>query len=201
MLKKLGLILAFGCVSLFGMHSAEININNEDLEVVGKLDIGQINPAVEPDTMFVGLKLLNAHESHSSIEGEESGSYIDFNFLMMNELPVKGLYIGLGMKLNYSDSFDADFISIPLGIELKYKLPATNLIPLYLSANVYYAPSVLSLSDADNYLEYRINFDIEVIRNGSITLGFRSLDLKYEEPTYSDYSYNRSAYLGFKFRF
>ncbi len=198
MLKKLGLILAFGCVSLFGMHSAEININNEDLEIAGKLDVGQINPAVEPNTMFVGLKLLNAHESHSSEEKEENGSYIDFSFLMMNELPLKGLHMGLGMKLNYSDSFDEDFISIPLGLELKYKLPATNLIPLYLCANVYYAPSVLSLSDADDYLEYRINFDVEVIRNGSLTIGFRSLDLNYEN---FDYSYNRSAYIGFIFKF
>lgn len=198
MLKKLGLSILLSCASLFAMHSAEININNEDLEVAGKLDLGQINNSIEPDTVFVGLKLLNGHEAHSSEENTDNGTYIDFNFLMMNELPAKGLSIGLGVKLNYSDSFNQDFISVPLGIEFKYKIPATNLIPLYLSANAYYAPSVLSMSDAESYFEYRINFDIEVIRNGSITVGFRSLELNYENI---DYNYNKSAYIGFKFRF
>ena len=198
MLKKLGLTFILSCASLFAMHTVEININNEDLELVGKLDMGQINPSVEPNTMFVGLRLLNAHESHSSKEKAENGSYIDFNFLMMNKLPAKGLSIGLGMKLNYSDSFNADFISIPLGVELRYKLPVTDLIPLYLAGNLYYAPSVLSLSDAEDYLEYRLYLDIEVIRNGSITVGYRALDLDYEN---FEYQYNKSAYVGFKFNF
>jgi len=198
MLKKIGLII-FSTLSLFAMHTAEININNKDLELSGKLDMGQINTSVEPDSVFVGLKLVNGHKEHSSEEdGADNGSYIDLNFLMMNEIPVKGLSIGLGMKINYSDSFDMDFISIPLGIELKYKLPLTNLIPLYLAGSAYYAPSVLSLSDAENYFEYRINFDIEVIRNGSIVLGYRNLDTNYES---ADYTYNKSAYAGFKFAF
>ncbi len=197
MLKKLGLIIS-SCVSIFAMHSAEININNQDLELSGKLDIGQINQSVEPDSMFVGLKLINGHEDHSSEHKIENGSYLEMNFLLMNELPLKGLDIGLGIKANYSDSFDEDFISIPLGVELKYKIPATNLIPMYISASVYYAPSVLSLSDANDYFEYRAQFDIEVIRNGSIVIGYRSLNLNYENY---DYNYNKSAYAGFKFAF
>ena len=201
MLKKLGLSIVLTCVSLFAMHGAEININNEDLELTAKIDIGQINHAIEPDTIFVGLKLLNGHESHTSEKNLDNGTYIDLNFLMMNELPIKGLHIGLGVKLNYSDSFNSDFVSIPLGIEFKYKIPAYNLIPLYLAGSAYYAPSVLTLSDAEDYFEYRVSFDIEVIRNGAITLGFRSLELNYDNITYSKYTYNRSGYIGFKFNF
>lgn len=197
MLKKLGL-LTLSSVAAFAMHTAEININNQDLELVGKLDVGQINRSVEPGTMFVGLKLLNGHEDHSSEENIENGSYLDLNFLMMNKSPIKGLSIGLGVKLNYSDSFDKDYVSVPLGIELKYKLPATNLIPLYLGGNAYYAPSVLSMSDAEDFLEYRAYFDLEVIRSGSLTLGYRYIETNYSKV---EYTYNKSAYIGFKFAF
>lgn len=51
MLKKISLI-ALGAVSAFAMHSAEVNINNSDLELSAKLDMGQFNESVKPDTIF-----------------------------------------------------------------------------------------------------------------------------------------------------
>ena len=54
MLKKITLLLVTS-LSLFAMHSAELNINQKDLEAGLKFDIGQFNDNVEPETMFVGL--------------------------------------------------------------------------------------------------------------------------------------------------
>ena len=57
MLKKIGLLCAFS-ISVFAMHSAEININQKDLEFGLNIDMGQYNRGIEPDTTFVGVTYL-----------------------------------------------------------------------------------------------------------------------------------------------
>jgi hypothetical protein len=193
MLKKLGLITVCAA-SAFAMHTAEININDKDLEVSGQFDIGQFNDAVEPNTMFVGAKFLNADEKNSDNDNANLDPYFEVSFLMMKEMGDSGFKLGLGGKLNYTENFSA----LPLGVEGSYKIPADNLIPMYINAAVYYAPSVLSFSDADSYFETRINYDIEVIDNGKITLGYRKIDTNYDNL---DFTYNNSWYVGFKFSF
>ena len=196
MLKKITLI-AFCAVSAFAMHTGEININDKDLEISAKFDLGQFNDAVEPDTMFIGGKFLNADSDNSSNSNAEIDPYFEVNFLMMREVGNLGMSVGMGAKLNFTDNFS----SIPLGLEFAYKIPAPDLIPMKLNGSIYYAPSVLCLSDADNYLEYRISYDIEVIKNGYVTVGYRNIDTNYENNKGGDFTYNESFYAGFKIGF
>ena len=197
MLKKLSMI-TLCAASAFALNTAELNINDSDLEVMAQFDMGQFNDAVEPETVFIGARLLNGHKSHSDDEDSSLDSFVELNFLMKREIADKGLTIGLGVKLNATKNNSEDFMSIPLGVEATYRIPASDLIPMYVGASLYYAPSVLSLADADNYLEYRINYDIEVIKNGRITIGYRSIDTNYEV---GNFNYNKSLYGGFKFSF
>ena len=198
MLKKISLI-AFCTASAFAMHSGEININNKDLEIGAKFDLGQFNNAVEPDTMFVGGKFINADGDHSSPKASDLDPYFELNFLMMRPIGNQGMSIGMGAKVALTDSYAA----IPLGLEFAYKLPVTDFVPMYLNGSLYYAPSVLSMSDADSYLEYRISYDIEVIKNGLITIGYRNIDTNYENNNGNkvDFTYNESFYVGFKIGF
>ncbi len=193
MLKKLSLI-AVCAVSVFAMHSAEININDKDLEIGARLDMGQFNETTEPNTVFVGAKFLHGHEDHSDLDRNNMHDFSELNFMMQRNVDNSGLAIGLGVKLNHTENFT----SIPLGIEASYKLPISDVTPLYIGGSLYYAPEVLSLEDAKNFLEYRVNFDIEVIQNGRISLGYRSIDTNYDTK---DKNYNRSAHIGFKFAF
>lgn len=204
MLKKFGLV-CIGAVSAFAMHGADININDKDLEIGAHLDMGQFSNTVEPNTVFVGARYLKGNEDHSDFIKNDNGFY-ELNFLMQKEISRSGLTLGLGVKANYtkadSAGKDYDFVSIPLGVEAGYKLPVNSIVPLYLGGSVYYAPEVLSMNDADNFLEYRANFDIEVIENGRITVGYRSIDTNYDiHGTTKNINYNRSAYVGFKFQF
>jgi len=73
------------------------------------------------------------------------------------------LYCHSTKRAQKEQAINDNFISMPLGAEIDYRIPASDLIPMYVGASLYYAPSVLSLSDADNFLEYRIHYDIEVI--------------------------------------
>ncbi|MDD5156431.1 hypothetical protein [Sulfurimonas sp.] len=190
MLKKVSL-LTLSAVSVFAMHSAEINVNNTDLELSAKFDIGQVNEKVEPNTIFIGAKYLNVDERHSDISNVDD--YYEANFLMMKNAS-KDLKIGLGVKLNHTK----DFTSAPLGVEAAYKLPIESSVPFYVGGSLYYAPRVLAFEKADNYLEYRVTVDAEVIKNGFVTVGFRDMNTNYES---GNVEYNKSFYGGFRFLF
>jgi len=193
MLKKIALIGAT-VASAFAMHTGEININDTDLELSAKIDIGQFNHNVEPNTTFLGARFLNVDKSNSSRKNLAIDPYYELNFLMQRELASTGLTLGMGAKLNHTK----EYLTIPLGLELAYKIPVNTLIPLYLSGSLYYAPRVLSMQSAENFLEYRAGFEIEVIKNGRVIIGYRNLDTNYEVR---DFNYNRSWYAGFKIAF
>ncbi len=196
MLKKLTLV-ALSAASAFAMHSGEININNKDLEIGAKFDLGQFNNAVEPDTVFVGGKFINADGDHAKLKQNSLDPYFELNFLMMQAVGDQGMSIGMGAKVNFTKNYSA----IPLGLEFAYKLPVVDFVPMYLNGSLYYAPQVLCMSDADNYLEYRLSYDIEVIKNGMISIGYRNIDTNYDSSHGGDFTYNESFYVGFKIGF
>ncbi|MDH4945451.1 YfaZ family outer membrane protein [Sulfurimonas sp. C5] len=199
MLKKL-IMLSACTASAFALHTAEININNKDLEVGALFDMGQFNDTVEPNTIFVGGKFLNADSEHSEYTNAKIDPLLEANVLMMKEVGNSNFKIGIGAKLNYTQYGSLDFVSIPLGVEGTYTIATQEFIPMHLNAAVYYAPQVLTFKDAKNYLETRVSFDLEVIQNGNITVGYRKIETNYD-VMYGDFRYNRSAYLGFKLKF
>ena len=201
MLKKLGIVSLITANAL-AMHNLELNINDVDLEAGLRLDMGQFNNAVEPNTTFIGVKYLKADNDHSDYNAEGFGSpnaYMEVNFLMQRKIQDTGMYAGLGVKLNYinNDGSD-DFSSIPLSFKFGYIVPST--LPVNVYGEAFYAPKVLSLRKAEGYYEYRLGVDVELIENADVYLGYRDLETKYESGG-SYVSYNRSAYIGFRFNF
>ncbi len=192
MLKQLLLLLATATAAL-AMHTGEININNEDIEAELKFDMGQFNSQLDVDSIYVGGRYIYADKKSDADE------LIEISYLMQKPLQrMSDLRIGIGFKLNYSSADSYDFVSLPLGLEARYSLPFETIVPLYVGAKIYYAPSVLSFSDADSYLECKANVDIEVIERGLITVGYRYIDTNYE---LGDVKFNRAAFVGFKFVF
>jgi len=193
MLKKIGLV-ALCAASAFAMHTAEININDEDLEIAAQFDMGQFNDDVEPDTVLIGGRYLHGGEDNSNVNDVDD--YYEISFLMQNQMGNEDLTLGLGLKLNYTE----DYSTVPLGAEAKYHLPLEKTIPIFINMAVYYAPSVLTMKDADKYFEYRMSADFEVIDNGKVTLGYRVMNTDYDDAR-GDVEYNKSMYIGFKFAF
>ena len=201
MLRKI-LLLSLIAISAFALNRGEININDKDLEVSAKFDIGQLNPAVEPDTTFIGLKFLKADKSHADTTYKSFDPFYEANFLIMRSIGNSGMKMGLGMKLNATKNF----VSMPLGVEFSYKMPLRGYVKMYLNGELYYAPTVLTFRDGDNFLEYRLSYDIELIKNGALTLGYRSLDTNYKVAkgygvNGGDFNYNSFWYVGFKIGF
>jgi len=194
MLKKLSLI-ALSTVSVFAMHNAEININDKDLELSAKFDLGQFSNTVEPDTTYIGFSYINGHEDNSNVN---VNSYVESNFLMKNEIENTGVIFGIGVKANYTKINGDKFITIPLGLELGYSLPIQ--VPISLSTKLYFAPESLAFSRAKSFLEYRFDASVNVIEKGSLVLGYRNIDANIENRRGTQ-TYNQSLYFGFKFSF
>jgi len=205
MFKKLGLLL-ISSISLFAMHNAQININQRDLEFDLNLDMGQYNTTVEPDTTYIGVSYLKASnentENKTSNIRPDAKYFFEANFLIKQEILKTGLKVGLGVKTNFSKLNDKAFVAIPIGLDLSYKLPFDKFIPVNVGGELYYAPESLSFSNAKSYLEYRVGIELEVIKRGSIFIGYRNIDTNYEVGnTRTDFTYNKSGYFGFKFEF
>ncbi len=192
MLRQLLILLAASTLT-FAMHTGEININNEDIEAELKFDMGQFNSQLDVDSIFIGGRYIYADKAGDADE------LIEISYLMQKPLQkMPELQIGIGFKLNYSSAGAYDFVALPLGLEARYRLPLNTIVPLYVASKIYYAPSVLSFSDADSYFEWKANVDIEVIERGLITLGYRYIDTNYNP---ADVKFNRAAFVGFKFVF
>jgi len=204
MLKKLTLLTASAVASM-AMHSAELNINDKDLEIGAKFDVGQFNQNVEPDTMFIGASFFSPDATNSldNLSATSIDPYFEGNFLIMRPVGNGSVRLGFGVKLNYTKSFAQDFSALPLGLELAYTIPAEKLVPMYVQASVYYAPQVLSFLDAKNYLEYRLYYNVEMIENVTLKVGYRRMDLSYETFSSSNdtVNYNSSFYFGVKVDF
>jgi len=194
MLRKISL-MALSTISVFAMHSAEININDKDLELTTKLDLGQFSNTVEPDTTFLGVSYINGHEDNSNAD---VNGYAEIGFLMKREIENTGVMFGIGVKSNYTKINGDRFVSIPLGLELGYALPVA--IPVVFGMKVYYAPESLAFSKAKNFLEYRADVSAEVIEKGSLVLGYRNIDTNIENR-FGTQTYNKSIYFGFRFAF
>jgi len=191
--------------SLMAMHEAEINLNNNDIDLRVDLDMGQFNNTIEPDRVFVGAGYLYASGEHNSLSGAQDSRLMDVHFMVQQPLaPVPDLTVGLGAKGVYTKvelgGSDRDFYALALGAKLRYQLPPHIKVPIAFNGQIFYAPNVLSMSDAKNYMDWDLSAEAMVIDRASIVAGYRRVDTNFDNPNV-DMVLNESWYVGVKFRF
>ena len=195
MLKKLLLSLALSA-SLFAMHDASLNLNNDDIEVNGNIDLGELNQSDYPDAYFLTLGFLDVDNK------ESTDPLLSAGFMLRQDITgMDDLRFGIGFKGTYTKVASAKHAAIPINAELAYTLPLDIAMPISISSGLSYAPSVLSFKDADKYFEGRLEASIQIIEQGSLFVGYRKIDLDFDSNAGGDYTYNDSAYIGFKVRF
>ncbi len=181
----------------FATNQAELNVNNKELEGQVRFDMKQMG-VVSLDGFYIGARILDGDESNSDRIGN-TDPLVEVSFMVQRPVQeVPGLAIGLGIKGEYTKFDGNNFAALPLGIEADMKLPLEISIPFYVGGALYYAPSVLSFRDGENYLETRIHLDVEPIKNGRIELGYRMIDTDVENR---DVTYNDAWYLGMRLDF
>ncbi len=195
MLKKLLLSLALG-TSLLAMHDASLNLNNDDIEVKGNIDLGELNQSDYPDTYFLTLGFLDVDNK------ESTDPLLSAGFMLRQDITgAQGLKFGIGMTGVYTKVANESYAAVPINAELAYTLPIDFAMPVILSGRLAYAPSVLSFKDADRYFEGRAELGLQIVEQGTLFIGYRKITTDFEDNRGGDYTYNDTGYIGFKVRF
>ena len=166
--------------------SIGIDINNEDVEILGELNFNSLADYSSGTTYILDVSYLYTDGDHLGAVG----------FSGQNSLQgLEGLTLAFGAKVVFAE----DFMALPLMAKASYALPFIDTIPTTsLIASFAYAPAVLTFLDGETYSELRLEADMEIISNIHIFGGYRNIDTDYE---YRDYNFNDSFYAGMKLSF
>ncbi|MEN8147278.1 MAG: YfaZ family outer membrane protein [Campylobacterota bacterium] len=201
MLKKLLLGTLLLSSTTYAMHEFELNLNNKDLDLHLGLDMGQFNDSIEPDSFIVKARVMKGDREHARLPGKQDTNILgELGFVAQSTSAMApGLLMGMGIKLAYTPLENQSISAMPIGIVSDYTLPFDIAIPLHIGAQFYYAPEVLAFERSTSYMEYQANFDIEIMERGLITTGYRGIETPTKDKGNS--YYNRSYFVGFKFKF
>jgi hypothetical protein len=111
----------------------------------------------------------------------------------------KDLVAGLGGRIAWhnGDKSKQDGFSVPVGGFLFYTPPRIN--RLTFGAALYFAPSVLSIGDADKYQDFMVRAAYNVLRQADIYIGARYVKGEYDNAP--DAYYDTGMHIGLTLRF
>jgi len=169
-----------------------LNINHEDVEVSGEINMNTFTGYYGTTTFMLGGSYLYAGDN----DRENREHLMTLSVSGQNSLQnIEGLSAGLGIKAVFADNY----IALPLCMRVAYALPLIDTIPTTsLFAKFAYAPSVLTFSDGETYREYRLGVDMELFPSTHIFAGYRNIDTDYDDESYN---FNDSFYGGLKLTF
>lgn len=192
MLKKIiaGSLLS---VSMLFASNAEININNETVEVAGEFSLNE-SYALNEDAnyyftaSYLSSEVENAHSDSPSVTSaglKMVSPYID-DF---------GFKFGLGIKGVIAKNYSKDFAAVPLNLFAKFEFNSR----LSFDGEINYAPKVLAFLDAESYRESKIKANFQVIDNGFVFVGKRMIETEYTNGVQLEYDDN--IFFGYKVHF
>jgi hypothetical protein len=116
---------------------------------------------------------------------------------------VKGLHLGVGAKAyagtldGSSGNLNVDGGAIAIGGRIRYVFPSS--MPVAVLGEVFYAPEVTSISGFDGLMEYRLGLELEVTPSARAYIGYRKLEVTYNNDV--DYDVDDEAHIGVRFEF
>jgi len=171
---------------LFANNSAQININNDTVEVSTDIYLEESN-----NYYYFGSYLRTSNYGNTNTNSlltvgiKVLNSYFDNN---------GGINYGFGIKGVYSNDYKK-FFATPLAIFANYTLNEN----IYFDAQLSYAPRVLSFKDALSYSDYSIKANYKIIENGSIFIGYRNINKEFTNKV--EIKYDKSIFAGYKVTF
>ncbi len=185
--KFLFATLCFSSTLLFSQSMVGLNVNDEDFEIEGAMDITGFS-----DYGNGTIYMINSNFISTEIE-----EMVSIGLSANNSFQgIDGLNLSVGMNIVFLE----DYWASPMMIKASYALPLIQSIPtISLSAKFAYAPSVLSFDEAENYFEFRTEAGMEVISSVSVYMGYRNIEASYVDI--SDKTFNDSFYGGLKIGF
>lgn len=181
----LALALAAGPVAA---DSLDFNLSGDAAKISYIRDLA-------PEGLEAGGGLLHHDDDGEIFEGQ----------LHLVDRPEPGrdaLLLGIGGKLPLvsDDQQDADGAALAIGGKVHYTLPMYNRAAV--AADLYFAPSVTSVSDIDGYQEFAVRGEFKVLEDASVYLGYRNIELSYDGDQFGgDRDFEDGVYGGVRIDF
>ena len=112
---------------------------------------------------------------------EESDVIGHFSLLQMRQPSQQNpLTFGVGLKayLGVLDEVDADVFGLGIGGQLRYTIPGTMPMAIYIEG--HYAPEITSFGDIDRILDYSFGFQIEALPQTIAFVGVRRFEFELD---------------------
>lgn len=168
--------------------------------------------AVQADSIDfnVGDKAVRATYAHN-VDSSYKGLQVDAGWLYTDDTNTREeenmFHLGLGVSgENWSEkgSFDIHiggrlpFTSIDgekfLGLALGGSVRFSPIERIGFGGHIYHAPEILSFLDSDQYTEYGVKIDYQLLPQAFVYLGYR--DVEFEHDSGADVELNDSAMIG-----
>ncbi|MEA2017014.1 MAG: hypothetical protein U9N59_01090 [Campylobacterota bacterium] len=191
-MKKILLSSVIASTLLFASNSAQININNDTVEVGAEIYLNNHYNMNNSSNYYFMANFLNTE----GYDEKSTQDLITAGFKVLNPYTDdNGISLGIGIKSVYSNDYDNLFFSTPLAVFAKYELDER----IYFDAEFSYAPRVLSFSDAEEYQDLKFKANYKVLEDGYAFVGFRNIETKYESGT--EIKYDDSIFVGYEVKF
>jgi hypothetical protein len=193
MLKRVLVLFSLLSSLSFSQNEFKVSINNEMLELKSDIFLNYYYELDDSSRYYLGGSYIKNKE-------DDSTNHIwDIDFKIMNEsTSLEGFSVGIGANaINIRNDYSNSFLAIPFSIHFSYDIASK----ISLDANIKYSAKVLSFSDAKNMNSYEINANYEIINNGLIYLGTRTINAKYDKNSIENKLKISDVYAGFKFFF
>jgi len=192
MFKKIVTTALFTSTILLAESGVGININEKDFEVEGVLDSRNLEALQTSSTIFqIDANFLNS---------DEKEKLIGAGIVATNKLEaVEGVELAFGAKAIWAEVGNENFKALPFVAKVKYTLPPLmyKVPPVSLEGIALYAPKVLSFGDSEEYTEFRLVVNSEVIESVNVYAGYRNIHRKYNGI--GETLFNTGFYAGLKF--
>lgn len=113
---------------------------------------------------------------------DESDFVFQGSLLQMRQASEEApLTFGVGVKvyLGVLDDIDQDVLALGIGGEIRYTIPGTMPMAIYLRGN--YAPEITSFLDAEEVVDYEFGFQIEALPQTIAFIGIRHLEFETDD--------------------
>jgi hypothetical protein len=168
------------------------------LSQAGSLDIALSNNTVAANyaqSQVAGGLGMNLGVLHNTDRGNTAHAGVEVRQDISSQVRT-----GLGARLVFIDP-EISRVSgsaLALGGSVRVALPGLDKVGL--GAHLYVAPRVTSFQDAELYVDSAIRADYEVMRNGTVFVGYRDVSVDFKDNR-DNYRFDNHVHFGLELKF